>query len=78
MSLKIAQKLNIIKSKFEIDMDYNEDKRFFSNKLVPVAKDGQIHLVLKSILNLTDKLQPQQLIIFRNNFPLILFNILSC
>ena len=39
MSLEIAQKLrHHPKVNLEIDMDYNEDKRFFSNKLVPVAK----------------------------------------
>ena len=39
MSLEIAQKLrHHPKVSLEIDMDYNEDKRFFSNKLVPVAK----------------------------------------
>ena len=39
LSLEIAQKLrHHPKVDLEIDMDYNEDKRFFSNKLVPVAK----------------------------------------
>ena len=39
LSLEIAQKLrHHPKVNLEIDMDYNEDKRFFSNKLVPVAK----------------------------------------
>ena len=39
LSLEIAQKLkDHQKINLEIDMDYNEDKRFYSNKLVPVAK----------------------------------------
>ena len=38
LSVDIARQLDKQKVKIEIDMDYNSDERFFSNKLVPVAK----------------------------------------
>jgi len=38
LSVDIARQLEKQKVKTEIDMDYNSDERFFSNKLVPVAK----------------------------------------
>ena len=39
LSIQIAQKLKSNKKiSLEIDMDYNEDNRFYSNKLVSVAK----------------------------------------
>ena len=39
LSIQIAQELKSNKKiSLEIDMDYNEDNRFYSNKLVSVAK----------------------------------------
>jgi len=38
LSVDIARQLDKQKVKIEIDMDYNSDERFFSNKLVAVAK----------------------------------------
>ena len=39
LSIQIAQKLKSNKKiSLEIDMDYNEDNRFYSNKLVSAAK----------------------------------------
>ena len=38
LSVKIAQILNNKEINIEIDMDYNSDERYYSNKLVSVAK----------------------------------------
>ena len=38
LSIEIAQILNNKEINIEIDMDYNSDERYFSNKLVAVAK----------------------------------------
>ena len=48
MSINVAESINqILNVKAEIDMDYNEDENYKSNKLVMPPEDGQILWAIK-------------------------------